>query len=180
VEKEGSVREALTVHEDVPACYASPLAVDQNGNIEVIVDSEVSAEAIASTFFNILCCSKSLAHVVWLERYLEGLEGAKAAGSLCRTFMRRGSERMYRILISESAYTIWKLRNDRVINRAGSPINEVESIKKWTHNLNQRLQQDILLANRPTGRNCPRIPPTLVKGHGPEPWRTRVICQKTG
>ncbi|KAJ7300996.1 hypothetical protein DFH08DRAFT_724771 [Mycena albidolilacea] len=37
---------------------------------------------------------------------------------------KRGPERMYRILISESAYTIWMLRNDRVISRAGSPINE--------------------------------------------------------
>ncbi|KAJ7300972.1 hypothetical protein DFH08DRAFT_724782 [Mycena albidolilacea] len=76
---------------------------------------------------------------------------------------KRGSERMYRILISESAYTIWMLRNDRVISRAGSPIDEAEITNKWLYNLNQRLQQDILLANRPTRRNRPRLPPNLVR-----------------
>jgi hypothetical protein len=37
-----------------------------------------------STFLNVLCSSKSVAHLVCLERYLEGLEVTKAAGSsLC-------------------------------------------------------------------------------------------------
>ncbi|KAJ7246801.1 hypothetical protein B0H12DRAFT_1305322 [Mycena haematopus] len=76
---------------------------------------------------------------------------------------RPGAKRLYKILVSESAYVIWKLRNDRVISRAGDPITEAEIINKWTHNLNQRLQQDIVLANRPTRRNRPRIAPTLVK-----------------
>ncbi|KAJ7701282.1 hypothetical protein B0H14DRAFT_2417045, partial [Mycena olivaceomarginata] len=76
---------------------------------------------------------------------------------------KHGSEWMYRILISGSTYTIWMLRNDRVISRAGSPIDEAEITNKWLYNLNRRLQQDILLANRPTRRNRPQLPPNLVR-----------------
>ncbi|KAJ7260320.1 hypothetical protein B0H12DRAFT_1014115, partial [Mycena haematopus] len=76
---------------------------------------------------------------------------------------RPGAKRLYRILVSEPAYMIWKLRNDRVISRAGAPLTEMEIINKWLLNLNQRLQQDVVLANRTTRRNRPRIVPAVVK-----------------
>jgi ribonuclease HI len=77
--------------------------------------------------------------------------------------LKSGTRRLYRILVSESAYTIWKLRNDRVISRAGTRLTEKEIINKWTYDLNQHLQQDVILANRSAKRNHPRLDPDLVK-----------------
>ncbi|KAF8212945.1 hypothetical protein K438DRAFT_1566314, partial [Mycena galopus ATCC 62051] len=73
------------------------------------------------------------------------------------------TRRLYRILVSESAYTIWKLHNERVISRAGAPLTEMEIVNKWTYSLNQRLKQDMLLANRSVRRNRPHLAPALVK-----------------
>ncbi|KAF8186193.1 hypothetical protein K438DRAFT_1463740, partial [Mycena galopus ATCC 62051] len=53
------------------------------------------------------------------------------------------------LLVSESAYTIWKARNERVISRAGEPTTEKAIINMWMYNVNQHLQHDITLANRP-------------------------------
>ncbi|KAJ6483345.1 hypothetical protein C8R45DRAFT_813158 [Mycena sanguinolenta] len=75
---------------------------------------------------------------------------------------KRGTQRMYRILMSETAYTIWLIRNDRVITRAGEPLSERAVMNKWTYAMNQRLQQDVLLAKRRAGRNRPRLPINLV------------------
>ncbi|KAF8215257.1 hypothetical protein K438DRAFT_1561908, partial [Mycena galopus ATCC 62051] len=98
-----------------------------------------------------------------------------------------GTRRLYRILVSDSAYTIWKLRNDRVISRAGAPLTEKEIINKWMYDLNQCLQQDMILANTSVGRNCLHLAPTLVKdtwaetldnkGNLPEIWlkESRVL-----
>ncbi|KAJ6614056.1 hypothetical protein B0H10DRAFT_1950974 [Mycena sp. CBHHK59/15] len=74
----------------------------------------------------------------------------------------RGAQRLYRILISESAYLIWRLRNDRVISRSGEPATEDEIINKWKFAVNQRLQMDKLLANRPRKRKRPALAPALV------------------
>ncbi|KAJ6559890.1 hypothetical protein B0H19DRAFT_1069610 [Mycena capillaripes] len=59
-----------------------------------------------------------------------------------------GAERLYRILMSEAAYLIWKTRNDRVINRDGEPITEAEIINKWKYNIEHRRQVDMTLARR--------------------------------
>ncbi|KAF8169669.1 hypothetical protein K438DRAFT_1467289, partial [Mycena galopus ATCC 62051] len=93
---------------------------------------------------------------------------------------KHGTRRLYRILMSESAYTIWKLRNERVISRAGARLTEKEIVNKWAYDINQRLQQDVILANRSTKRNRPRLAPALVKdtwegtldneGNLPENW----------
>ncbi|KAF8182438.1 hypothetical protein K438DRAFT_1439327, partial [Mycena galopus ATCC 62051] len=75
----------------------------------------------------------------------------------------KGVRRLYKILISESAYTIWKIRNERVISRSGEPLNESAIINKWVFNLNQRLQQDAVLARRSADRNHPHLAPSLVR-----------------
>lgn len=56
-----------------------------------------------------------------------------------------GHERLYRILVSESAYLIWTLRCVRVIQRGGEledwhPVNEVKS--RWFAAINRRLTLD--------------------------------------
>ncbi|KAJ7921989.1 hypothetical protein B0H13DRAFT_1604036 [Mycena leptocephala] len=73
-----------------------------------------------------------------------------------------GTQRLYRILMSESAYLIWKLRNDRVISRDGEPTTEDEITNKWKFAMNQRLQVDRTLANRPIKGKCPALAPRLV------------------
>ncbi|KAJ7191841.1 ribonuclease H-like protein [Mycena pura] len=74
----------------------------------------------------------------------------------------RGAQRLYRVLISESAYLIWRLRNERVIDRDGEPASEEEIMNKFKFAINQRLQMDRLLANRPRRGKLPRLPPKLV------------------
>ncbi|KAJ7907791.1 hypothetical protein B0H13DRAFT_1618107, partial [Mycena leptocephala] len=76
--------------------------------------------------------------------------------------LKRGTQRLYRILISESAYLIWRLRNERVISRGGTPATEDEIVNKWKFAVNQRLQVDITLANRPRKGKRPVLAPQLV------------------
>ncbi|KAF8210871.1 hypothetical protein K438DRAFT_1569503, partial [Mycena galopus ATCC 62051] len=76
---------------------------------------------------------------------------------------KRGTCCLYKILISESTYTIWKIRNEWVISWFGDPLDEAAIINKWIFNPNQRLQQDVILANRSTKRSHPRLAPSLVQ-----------------
>ncbi|KAJ7312652.1 hypothetical protein DFH08DRAFT_717439 [Mycena albidolilacea] len=75
---------------------------------------------------------------------------------------KRGTQRLYRILMSESAYLIWKLRNDRVISRDGEPASAEEVKNKWKSTINLRLQVDKTLANRPVTGKRPTMAPQLV------------------
>ncbi|KAJ6626679.1 hypothetical protein B0H10DRAFT_1780815 [Mycena sp. CBHHK59/15] len=76
--------------------------------------------------------------------------------------IKRGTQRLYRILMSETAYLNWRLRNDRVISRDGTPATEEEIINKWKFTINQRLQVDMTLANRPRKGKRPALAPQLV------------------
>jgi ribonuclease HI len=76
--------------------------------------------------------------------------------------IKHGTQRLYRILISESAYLIWLLRNERVISRDGTPTTEEEIKNRWKCAVNQRLQVDKTLANRPTRGKRPALAPKLV------------------
>ncbi|KAJ7314190.1 hypothetical protein DFH08DRAFT_917899 [Mycena albidolilacea] len=66
--------------------------------------------------------------------------------------LKRGMQRLYQILISESAYLIWKIRNDRVISRDGEPTTEEEIVNGM----------DRTLANRPVKGKRPALAPQLV------------------
>ncbi|KAJ7195934.1 hypothetical protein GGX14DRAFT_376591 [Mycena pura] len=110
------------------------------------------------------------AETLWLERKSEwpeislgtvlgcGLAEFRDSGGK----IDRGTQRLYRILISESAYQIWRLRNERVIDRDGVPASEEEIVNKFKFAINQRLQMDKLLANRPRKWKLPALPPRLV------------------
>ncbi|KAJ7615152.1 hypothetical protein DFH06DRAFT_919230, partial [Mycena polygramma] len=58
-----------------------------------------------------------------------------------------GTTRLYRIVISESAHLIWRLRNERVINGKDPP-SETEIQNRWEHSLNIRISLDCLLTNK--------------------------------
>ncbi|KAJ7202207.1 hypothetical protein B0H12DRAFT_1036051, partial [Mycena haematopus] len=66
--------------------------------------------------------------------------------------------RMYRILISESLYLIWKLRCECVIGRGGEPPTENEIHNRWVHMINERLEIDKNLTNEiKFGSNTPYL-----------------------
>lgn len=60
-----------------------------------------------------------------------------------------GANRLYRILISESAYLIWKLRCKRIFNppKNGEETTETEIQNRWIKTINLRLELDIALTN---------------------------------
>ncbi|KAF9266931.1 hypothetical protein L218DRAFT_857161, partial [Marasmius fiardii PR-910] len=58
-----------------------------------------------------------------------------------------GASRFYQILMSESAYLIWKTRNQRVIN-GDDPPTPTEIENKWKHTLKLRYKTDLLLTNK--------------------------------
>ncbi|KAJ6447677.1 hypothetical protein C8R45DRAFT_850724, partial [Mycena sanguinolenta] len=75
---------------------------------------------------------------------------------------KRGTQRLYRILMSESAHLVWLIRNDRVISRSGEPFVPAEILNKWNHNINLRLQVNQMLANCPLRGKHPSLAPKLV------------------
>ncbi|KAJ7720256.1 hypothetical protein B0H16DRAFT_1336127, partial [Mycena metata] len=58
-----------------------------------------------------------------------------------------GLARLYRILVSESIFVRWKVRNDTVISRDGEPPPENMIHNKWLQAINLRLMFDRILTN---------------------------------
>ncbi|KAJ7835765.1 hypothetical protein B0H13DRAFT_2240059 [Mycena leptocephala] len=73
-----------------------------------------------------------------------------------------GAERLFRILMSEAAYLIWRIRNERVIDRDGKPATEQEIINRWYYQINYRLKVDVTLAIRPPEGKKPALAPKRV------------------
>ncbi|KAL4255818.1 hypothetical protein AB1N83_014347 [Pleurotus pulmonarius] len=55
---------------------------------------------------------------------------------------KTGEARLWKILISESAHLIWKLRCERVISNENRPFTSREVENKWVHAMNERLDLD--------------------------------------
>lgn len=60
---------------------------------------------------------------------------------------RTGDERFFRILVSESAHLIWKLRCERIIQKDNVPFTKNEVRKRWVAAMNRRLEMDRLMTN---------------------------------
>ncbi|KAJ7353707.1 hypothetical protein DFH08DRAFT_692264, partial [Mycena albidolilacea] len=73
-----------------------------------------------------------------------------------------GTQQLYRILMSESTYQIWLIRNNLVITWDSAPASEEEIKNKWKFAVNQRLQVDKSLANRPLQGKHPALAQKLV------------------
>ena len=61
-----------------------------------------------------------------------------------------GKNRLYRIIVSETAYLIWKMRNERRIKDEDSPNDtnaDAETRNRWTHAMNKRLTIDRALTD---------------------------------
>ena len=57
-----------------------------------------------------------------------------------------GTTRLFRILVSESAHLIWRIRNERVI-RGKNPASLREIHNQWCKSINNRLGIDCTLSN---------------------------------
>ncbi|KAJ7885634.1 ribonuclease H-like protein, partial [Mycena leptocephala] len=73
-----------------------------------------------------------------------------------------GVNRLYRILISESVYLIWKIRCERVIGRDGEAHSETEIHNRWVHTLNDRLERDRFMVCDYAHQSKKLVPPSLV------------------
>lgn len=85
-------------------------------------------------------------HDKWIPITLGTILGASMIGFGDDTLPKKGGpDRLYRILISETAYLIWKLRCERVIQHGGDPDryrSSIEIAHRWTAALNTRLTLD--------------------------------------
>ncbi|KAJ7711093.1 hypothetical protein B0H16DRAFT_1667823 [Mycena metata] len=87
-------------------------------------------------------------HDSWPELSLGGVLGCGLA-----TFRDKkgkvslGLARLYRILVSESIFVLWKVRNDTVISRNDEPPPENMIHNKWLQAINLRLTFDRILTN---------------------------------
>lgn len=94
-----------------------------------------------------------LAEKLWHNKYEEeitpGFGGILGCG--LSNFEREGARmtgknRLYRIVVSESAFMIWKIRCERQIG--GRNHSDIEIHNKWVGIMNQRLALDCTLSNR--------------------------------
>ncbi|KDQ32355.1 hypothetical protein PLEOSDRAFT_1034309 [Pleurotus ostreatus PC15] len=68
--------------------------------------------------------------------------------------IRRGDSRFWKILISESAYLIWKMRCARVIQNDDRPVARAEVTNKWRSMMNDRLDLDRKLSHKRYGKKA--------------------------
>ncbi|KAJ7073790.1 hypothetical protein C8F01DRAFT_1042859 [Mycena amicta] len=59
----------------------------------------------------------------------------------------KGTEHLLRILVSESAFIIWKLRCERLMSCGGLPHSKMEVHNYWVAQMNKRLKLDQLASN---------------------------------
>jgi len=99
------------------------------------------------------------ANALWKQRYDEDLpvsEGAILGGGLANFKRNDGKpdaakNRLYRILITESAHLIWVLRCERRIANGDNPRDHhtAEAVRnRWYRKIDERMQIDCLLTNR--------------------------------
>ncbi|KAJ7229948.1 hypothetical protein GGX14DRAFT_343586 [Mycena pura] len=71
-------------------------------------------------------------------------------------------ERLYHILISESMFVIWKLRNERVIDPNVATHSAAEILNKWNTAITNCFEVDRVLANRPKKGRLASLNPTHI------------------
>ena len=100
----------------------------------------------------------SSANELWKRRYNEDIptsEGATLGGGLANFRREDGKldsakNRLYKILVTESAHLIWVLRCERRIANEDNPNDHhttAEVEKRWYNRINERMQLDCLLTN---------------------------------
>ena len=98
----------------------------------------------------------NLANEVWRKRHISSLPdnlgdilGCGLANFQTNGKPNQGKNRLYRILMSETAYLIWKTRNERRIRDSDNVITpDVITAKRWINAINKRLTIDRFLTDR--------------------------------
>ncbi|KAJ6564223.1 hypothetical protein B0H19DRAFT_1067810 [Mycena capillaripes] len=111
-----------------------------------------------------------LAEDVWKKNYADwpSLSLGSILGSSLAVFKDNrgralhGKTRLYRILVSESMYAIWKMRCDSVLSKAGELISVQETHNKWVGTINERILTDRVLATSSKYKKGASIPSALV------------------
>ncbi|KAJ7851352.1 RnaseH-domain-containing protein [Mycena leptocephala] len=83
--------------------------------------------------------------------------------------------RLYKILMTESAQVIWKLRCDSVIGREGTPPSTHEVHNRWVKVMNERLEIDVNLTNKLKYGKQHALSPALVL----DTWRGTLLDEDT-
>ncbi|KAJ7615593.1 hypothetical protein DFH06DRAFT_1013295, partial [Mycena polygramma] len=83
--------------------------------------------------------------------------------------VKAGDARLYRILVSESAHLIWKLRCERVIHREGEHATETEIHNRWVAAMNNRLQLDCRMTDRRYEKKAVPVKTVLRTSSGKHP-----------
>ncbi|KAJ7209128.1 hypothetical protein GGX14DRAFT_364814 [Mycena pura] len=74
--------------------------------------------------------------------------------------MRQAKQRLFMIIISETTFHLWKMRNARIIGQ--TPPSARESINKWHFAINKRVEIDFILAGRPKKGPQASLSPRIV------------------
>ncbi|PBL04529.1 hypothetical protein ARMGADRAFT_1041778 [Armillaria gallica] len=114
-----------------------------------------------------------LAQQLWKQK-----TGSNLLLNMHRSRNKQATERFRRILISESAHLIWKIRNDRVINeRPNYTPHKIE--QWWSHAINRWMRLDCILSDKKKfQKKAIRVPLVLKTWRGmllhessfPEDW----------
>ncbi|KAG6831960.1 hypothetical protein H0H93_013624, partial [Arthromyces matolae] len=68
----------------------------------------------------------------------------------------KGASRLYKLLMIESAYLIWTLRCERVIQKDNENFTSIEVLNRWTRTINDRLSLDMGLTSPNFGKKAMR------------------------
>lgn len=61
--------------------------------------------------------------------------------------MKNGANRLYRLIMSELAHLIWKMRCERVIQKKDEEVSSIQIKNRWIETLNARLELDQKMTN---------------------------------
>ena len=88
-------------------------------------------------------------HSSTIPNNLGDILGCALANFITNNKPNKGANRLYRIIVSETAYLIWKIRNERRIHDGDSTTNIPSEIiqKRWINAINKRLMIDRFLTN---------------------------------
>jgi ribonuclease HI len=117
----------------------------------------------------------NLATEMWNKKTGQNMKptfGQILAGGATK-FKDPGEKRLYKILITESAHLIWKLRNERVIGGDG-PAPLAKIVNRWLKTINNRLAIDCAMTNtKKYGRKA--LKSSLVK----KTWKKTLRNERT-
>lgn len=118
----------------------------------------------------------------WLNPSLGLILGCGLVRLQCPGDHNRLLDRFYCILVSETAFFIWKLRCETLLSKNDTPATATEIHNRWVHTLNERLTLDRLLTNMQTAGHRAVHPKLfaqtwhgalLDEDHLPEDWITK-------